>query len=98
MSRIKMTATVLGALLLASATALPTMASPDDARCGASAAGAWKSTDEVRAAMEAKGYRVRRIEEEHGCYEAYAFDKDGRRYELYIHPVTLEVVRVKRKS
>jgi len=75
------------------------MASDDDARCTSAPSSEWHSVDETRTAAEALGYKdIRKIEVEGSCYEAYAFDKDGRRVEIYIDPVSLKIVRTKDKS
>lgn len=47
--------------------------------------------DDIKQALTAQGYEVRKIEEEDGCYEAYAL-KDGKKFEIYINPTTGDVV------
>lgn len=47
----------------------------------------------VRAALEADGYDVRKIERERGGFEVYAM-KDGRRFELKVDGRTGEIVKV----
>jgi len=81
-------------LVLAFAT--PAMAS-DDANCG-NTSGEWMSRDAVKSIMVEKGYDVRRVKREEGCYEIYATDKNGARVEIYLNPVTGEIVRTKDKS
>ncbi len=76
-----------------------TAVSASDIQCSSSPQSQWRSIDDARAAAEALGYtKVRKVEIEDSCYEAYAFDKDGRRVEVYMDPVSLKVVRVERKS
>lgn len=54
----------------------------------------WMSMDEAKAKVIAMGYEVRKLKVEDGCYEAYAI-KDGKKHELYMNPVTAEVVQSK---
>ncbi len=78
---------------------LPMAIASDDVRCSSASKSEWRSIDEVRAAAQALGYRdVRKIKADDGCYEAYAFDKNNRRVEIYMDPVTLKVVRVEPES
>ena len=54
----------------------------------------WMSMEEARAKVVSMGYEVRKLEVDDGCYEAYA-TKDGKRLEIYLNPVTAEVVKMK---
>ncbi len=93
--------TIASMAIVASLAFAPTMAAAgdDDARCSQAPQSEWRSIDDARAAAEALGYKdVRKMEAEDGCYEAYAFDKDNRRVEIYMDPVSLKIVRVKDKS
>jgi len=54
----------------------------------------WMSMDDAKAKVVAMGYEVRKLKVEDGCYEAYAI-KDSKKYELYMNPVTAEVVEMK---
>ena len=47
--------------------------------------------------LKAKGWQVRRIKEDGGCYEVYAFDAQGQRGEFYFHPVTLAPVATQKR-
>jgi len=42
--------------------------------------------------LKEKGWQVRRIKEDGGCYEVYAMDDKGERKEVYFHPRTLAPV------
>lgn len=53
----------------------------------------WKTEEEARAKVETEGYEIRKVKEEGGCYEVYA-TKDGKRFELFLNPDTLEIVKV----
>ncbi len=78
------------------AFASPAMASDND-YCG-NTSGEWMSRDAARSVLVEKGYDVRRVKREDGCYEIYAIDKTGARVEVYLNPVTGEIVRTKNKS
>lgn len=64
----------------------------DDHACAAAPRAEWKSVDDAAAAVEARGFRVVRIKTDDGCYEAYARDAAGVRYELQIDPISLAIV------
>ena len=51
--------------------------------------------EEVQARLEAKGYEVRRVKMERGCYEVKA-KKDGKPVEAYVSPADGSIVREKR--
>jgi len=52
----------------------------------------WNPSTELQAMLEAKGWTVRRIKVDAGCYEVYAVDENGKKVEAYFHPLTLEPV------
>lgn len=54
----------------------------------------WKGRDAVRALAEERGWLLKRIKIDDGCYEVYGQDEDGRRFEAKIDPVTLEVIEI----
>ena len=58
----------------------------------------WKSMDELKTKMKKEGWKVRRIKEDGGCYEAYGTTPEGQRVEAYFHPVTLEKHLVARRG
>ena len=43
-----------------------------------------------------RGWKIRRVMEDGGCFEVYAFDKNGDRVEAYFHPKTLDLVPTSR--
>lgn len=53
----------------------------------------WRPESELKQRLEAKGWQVRRIKVDGGCYEVYAIDDQGRRVEAYFHPESLEHLR-----
>jgi hypothetical protein len=83
------TATVLAAGLStiagsASATGLAT--------CDSGARSGWQPQDTLEKMLTDRGWKIRRVKEDGGCYEVYAFNEKGERVEAYFHPVTLDPV------
>ena len=96
MTKIAIAGMLIAAPIILGAT---TVHASDDVACTSAPQAEWRSLDDVKTAAEALGYKdVRKVEVEDRCYEAYAFDKDGRRVEIYFDPVSLKIVRVKDKS
>lgn len=58
--------------------------------------GRWQSREAVRQLAREQGWVIRRIKIDDGCYEIHGADKDGRRFEARIDPVTLSVVEIER--
>ena len=54
----------------------------------------WQKPEVLQTRLEDKGWTVRRIKEDGGCYEVYALNADGERVEAYFHPETLEPVPI----
>jgi hypothetical protein len=54
----------------------------------------WQSKETLQQKLEAKGWEVRRVKEDGGCWEVYARNAEGERVEAYFHPVTLEPVKI----
>ncbi len=52
------------------------------------------SIEAISAKATEMGYDVRKVEVDDGCYEVYGI-KDGVKSEIYFHPVSAEVVKVK---
>lgn len=58
-----------------------------------------KTVEEAKAAAVAAGYAdITKMDEEDGCYEAKGLNADGSKFEVYIHPTTLEIVKVKKED
>lgn len=55
----------------------------------------WQPAETLTKQLEAKGWKVRRVKVDGGCYEVYALDEKGQRVEAYFHPKTLEPVPTK---
>lgn len=62
------------------------------ATCDSGSEDTWRSQDELRQQLVEKGWEIRRIKVDGGCYEVYALNEKGERVEAYFHPHTLEPV------
>ena len=62
------------------------------ATCDSGAESGWKSQDALKRQLTAKGWQVRRIKIDGGCYEVYAINDKGDRVEVYFHPATFNHV------
>ena len=62
------------------------------ATCDSGPKESWQPQDKLAAMLKQKGWEVRRIKEDGGCYEVYALDEKGQRQEAYFHPRTLAPV------
>lgn len=63
------------------------------ATCDSGSPDTWQSKEKLTAALKEKGWDVRNVKVDGGCYEVYALDEKGGRVEAYFHPVTLERVQ-----
>ena len=87
-------------MMLAAATvivgsAMPALATSDAPTCGNAPESEWVGEDAAKAKGAELGYEIRNMKVEDGCYELYAIDKENNKLEVFLNPVTLEVVRVK---
>lgn len=62
------------------------------ATCDSGPQEGWQPQSKLEKQLTDKGWQVRRIKIDGGCYEVYAVDEKGERVEVYFHPKTLEVV------
>lgn len=58
----------------------------------------WKPREAVAQLAAEKGWKVRRIKIDDGCYEINGQDANGRRIEVKIHPATLQVLEIEHKD
>jgi hypothetical protein len=65
------------------------------ATCDSGPKSGWQSIEKLEQQLKEKGYTVRRVKEDGGCYEVYALNEKGERGEFYFHPVTLAPVPTK---
>lgn len=77
-------ATIAAFSLQAGATGLAT--------CDSGSPDGWQPQDKLTSMLKDKGWEVRNVKVDGGCYEVYAIDDKGERVEAYFHPVSLERV------
>ena len=63
------------------------------ATCDSGSPETWQSKEKLTEKLKAKGWEIRNIKVDGGCYEVYAIDDKKERVEAYFHPVTLERVK-----
>jgi hypothetical protein len=61
-----------------------------DSKCSLAPKSKWQPKEALQHRLESDGYNVRRIKIEGGCYEVYAFDKEGKRANMAYNAETLE--------
>ena len=66
------------------------------ATCDSGPQETWQPQEKLQKMLTDKGWQVRRIKIDGGCYEVYALNEKGERVEAYFHPVTLAPVPTKR--
>jgi hypothetical protein len=66
------------------------------ATCDSGPKESWQSQETLTKQLTDKGWTVRRIKIDGGCYEVYALNEKGERVEAYFHPETLEAVPTKK--
>jgi len=84
-------ATMAAALLLSAhsfATGLAT--------CDSGPQESWQPQAALEKQLTDKGWQIRRIKIDGGCYEVYAIDEKGQKVEAYFHPKTLAPVPTKK--
>jgi hypothetical protein len=84
------------AAALALALALPVHAT-GLATCDSGPRASWQPQEKLEKMLAAKGWQIRRIKEDGGCYEVYALNEKGERVEAYFHPLTLAPVPTSRR-
>ena len=65
------------------------------ATCDSGPKAGWQPVEKLEQMLKEKGYTVRRVKEDGGCYEVYALNEKGERGEFYFHPVTFAPVPTK---
>ena len=65
------------------------------ATCDSGPESGWQPQEKLTKMLTDKGWQVRRIKIDGGCYEAYVITDKGERQEAYFHPVTLAPVPTK---
>jgi hypothetical protein len=67
------------------------------ATCDSGPQETWQPQAKLEEQLTAKGWKVRRVKIDGGCYEVYALNEKGERVEAYFHPRTLDPVPTKKK-
>ena len=62
------------------------------ATCDSGSPESWQPQEKLTAMLKEKGWEIRNVKVDGGCYEVYALDEKKERVEAYFHPVTLERV------
>lgn len=55
----------------------------------------WKPSTAATEKAVSLGYTTSKVKEEDACWEVYAKDAKGAKFELFFNPVTLDLVRTK---
>ena len=56
----------------------------------------WQPQEKLETMLKERGWQIRRIKIDGGCYEVYALNEKGERVEAYFHPLTLAPVPTSR--
>ena len=64
------------------------------ATCDSGSPDTWQSQEKLAATLKEKGWQIRNIKVDGGCYEVYAIDEKGEKIEAYFHPVTFERIPI----
>ena len=75
--------------------ALPGAHATGLAICDSGAKETWQPQAKLEQMLKDKGWTVRRVKVDGGCYEVYGLDDKGQRVEAYFHPLTLAPVPTK---
>ena len=94
MKRIVLSAvlTIATAGLLAAASAHATGL----ATCDSGPRETWQAQEKLEQMLKERGWQIRRVKIDGGCYEVYALNEKGERVEAYFHPKTLAPVPTSR--
>lgn len=65
------------------------------ATCDSGPPESWQPKAALEKQLTEKGWKVRSIKTDGGCYEVYALDEKGEKVEAYFHPRTLKSVPTK---
>ncbi|GGB98158.1 hypothetical protein GCM10011352_25320 [Marinobacterium zhoushanense] len=78
--------------LLISSAALSTTAHAEEVLCDVPKA-QWQPQEALEQSLQAKGWEIRKIKVDEGCYEVYAKNAQGERVEAYFDPQSFEIVK-----
>jgi hypothetical protein len=88
---------ILVRLLIAGAslTAAAAVQATGLAKCESGAKETWQPQEKLEKSLADKGWKVRRIKVDGGCYEVYGLNEKGEKIEAYFHPQTFAPVPTK---
>ena len=88
---------MIGKFILATAALLAStsLQATGLATCDSGPKDKWQPQEKLEKMLSEKGWKIRRIKEDGGCYEVYALNDKGERVEAYFHPLTLAPVPTK---
>jgi len=89
--------TTIARLLIAAAALVTASASQATglAKCESGAKESWQPQEKLEKSLSDKGWKVRRIKVDGGCYEVYGLNEKGEKVEAYFHPETFAPVPTK---
>ena len=67
------------------------------ATCDSGPRETWQAQEKLEQILKERGWQIRRVKIDGGCYEVYAFNEKGERVEAYFHPKTLAPVPTSRQ-
>ncbi|WP_299481166.1 PepSY domain-containing protein [uncultured Roseibium sp.] len=66
--------------------------------CAPTERSSWLTQDEVTEKLIGEGWQVRRMKEDGGCWEVYGTTPQGQRVEVYLDPVSGEVLLINQRG
>ena len=66
------------------------------ATCDSGPRETWQAQEKLEQILKERGWQIRRVKIDGGCYEVYAINEKGERVEAYFHPKTLAPVPTSR--
>lgn len=58
----------------------------------------WQPREAVETLAREKGWKLRRIKIDDGCYQIKGRDQDGKAIEVTLHPATLSIIRIEQED
>ncbi|MCC7045129.1 MAG: PepSY domain-containing protein [Alphaproteobacteria bacterium] len=84
--------TIVASVILATAAGSAAFAGSLDRPCTAAPKDKWLSMEQLKAKVEAQGYKVSKAKMKNSCAEMYTLDPSGARVELFLDPASGDVV------
>ena len=88
---------LLAAAAFAASFAVGTAHATGLATCDSGPQEKWQPQEKLQKMLTDRGWQIRRIKIDGGCYEVYAITEKGERVEAYFHPLTLAPVPTKQR-